>query len=268
MGSAFTPSASVFLNGAAIPTTFVNSTQLNAQVTAAQVSDAAQINVMVIIPGHPQKSSNTYILAVVSTPVIYSLQPASVVKGTAAFTLTINGSGFNAGTTVELGGTPLPTQFLSATELTAQVSAAQVASIGQLSISVSNPGQTASKTETLAVVAAPSIDSLSPGAVTPGNTPFSLDVRGSGFVFGAAVELNGTALSTTFVDNTELVAHVPRSGYISGDDGTFVLVFDEVSARGETVSLSASHIGYPNAKSVNVFVQRGATSSISIDMSS
>jgi hypothetical protein len=148
------------------------------------------------------------------------------------------------------------------------VTAAQVASVGQLSITVSNPGGTASTAQNLAVSAAPAIGSLSPSAVTAGSAAFTLVVRGSAFAPGSVVELNGTSLPTTFVDSTELDAHVARSGYTTGSDGTYVLFFDDVGGRSEAVTVTVSHPSFPNPKSVNATVLRGATVSIDIDMSS
>jgi len=266
-GTGFTPTAVVELNGAALSTTWVSSTQLDAQVTAAQVADAAQLNVAVMNPGPPLQTSNTQTLAVVSTPLINFLEPATVVAGGPAFSLTVTGSGFVSGATVKLAATALTTEFLGTTELTAQVTAAQVASAGQLSITASNPTGPVSNAQTLAVVAAPAISSLNPSTVSAGSAAFTLVVRGSGFASGSVVELNGTALATTFVDSTELDALVPRSGYTTGADGMFVLFFDDVSGSSETVTLIVSHPSYPNPKSISVTVLRGVTFTANIDMS-
>jgi len=189
------------------------------------------------------------------------------VAGSAAFGLTVNGSGFASGAIAKLGTTALPTEVLGATELTAQLTAAQVQSVAQLSITVSNPSGPASNAQTLAVVAAPAITSLDPGTVSAGSAAFTLVVRGSGFASGSVVELNGTTLATTFVNSTELDALVPRSGYTTGADGTYVLFFDNVGGSGETVTLIVSHPSYPNPKSISVAVLRGATVTANIDMS-
>jgi hypothetical protein len=267
-GGGFAPGALVELNGAALPTTHVSSTQLDAQVTAAQVAGAANLNVAAVNPGPPAQSSNTATLAVVGTPVIHSLEPSTVVAGSPAFTLVVRGSGFAAGATVQLGGTALATAFEGAMELTAKVSAAQVAATGSLSISVFNPTGPASNAQTLTVAAAPTIGSIEPSTVAAGSGSFALVIRGSGFTPGSVVELGSAAVSTTFVNSTELDAHVPRSGYTTGSDGTFVLFFDDVGGRGQPVQLLVSHPSFPNPKSVTVNVLRGYTVSIDVDMSS
>jgi len=267
-GSGFAPAATVQLNSLGLSTTWVSSTQVNAQVTAALVARAVQGKIVITNPGPRPQRSNTQNLAVVSTLVINSLEPTAVVAGNAEFTLTVRGSGFVSGAAVNLAGTALPTQFQGASELTAQVTATQIAAVGQLAVTVSNPDRTASNAQMLAVIAAPAIASIDPSSVTAGSGAFALTVRGSAFESGSVVELNGTELSTVFVDSTELDAHVPRNGYTTANDGTFVLFFDSIGGRSQAVSLLVSHPSVPNPKSVDATVIRGATVSVNIDMSS
>jgi hypothetical protein len=267
-GRGFAPGAVVQLRSTALATTWLSSTLLQAQILPGQVASAAKMNVAVRNPGLNPQSSNVQILTVASTPVINSLEPAAMVAGSTAFTLTVAGCGFVSGSVVKLGGTALPTTFQSSNELTAQITAAQVAAVANLSVTVLNPNGSTSTVQTLAVTAAPAISSLQPASVTAGPAAFALVVRGSGFASGSSVELNGMPLSTTFVDSTELDAHVPRSGYTTSTDGTFVLFFDDVAGLSQVRTVVVTHPGYPNAKSLDVTLLRGATVSISIDMSS
>lgn len=267
-GSGFVPGAVVQLRSTSLATTRLSSTQLQAQVLPGQVASAAQMNVAVKNPGPRAQTSNVQILAVASTPVVNSLEPAALDAGSVAFTLTVIGSGFVSGAVVKLGGVPLPTAFQSASKLTVQITAAQVAAVGSLSFTVSNPNGRTSNGQTLVVTAAPAISSLQPTSATAGTAAFALVVRGTGFVSGSSIELNGTPLSTTFVDSTELDAHVPRSGYTTGADGTFVLFFDDLAGSSQVRTVVVTHPSYPNAKLFDVTLLRGATISVSIDMSS
>jgi hypothetical protein len=52
---------------------------------------------------------------------------------------------------------------------------------------------------------------LVPTATAPGGAGFTLTVNGTGFVSASAVNWNGTPLSTTFVNNSQLTATVPAS---------------------------------------------------------
>src|SRR4051794_8737258 len=73
-------------------------------------------------------------------PLIVSLDPSTVVVGSGAFTLTITGTGFVSGSSVQIGGTTRPTTFVSATQLTALVPANLVGAAGNLLVEVRNPG--------------------------------------------------------------------------------------------------------------------------------
>ncbi len=68
------------------------------------------------------------------------LVPAAVAPGGAGFTLTVHGTGFVSGATVNWNGTPLATTFSSSSQLTATVPAANIATADTASVTVVNPG--------------------------------------------------------------------------------------------------------------------------------
>jgi hypothetical protein len=72
-------------------------------------------------------------------PTLTSLNPSSTQAGGAAFTLTVNGSNFVDGAVVQWNGTDHNTTYISATQLSAQVQAADIASQGSASITATNP---------------------------------------------------------------------------------------------------------------------------------
>ena len=71
-------------------------------------------------------------------PAISGVSSAFTSAGGAAFTLTVNGSGFIASSTVYWGTTALTT-YVSATQLTAQVPAADIVNAGPIAITVQAP---------------------------------------------------------------------------------------------------------------------------------
>jgi IPT/TIG domain len=73
------------------------------------------------------------------TPTITAISPDSAVAGGAAFTLTINGTNFVAGSLVNFGGAAPTTTFVNSTQLTAAIPAAGIASTGMLAVTVTNP---------------------------------------------------------------------------------------------------------------------------------
>src|SRR5258708_24843419 len=75
---------------------------------------------------------------------------------------------------------------------------------GFLSIQITSPGPAGNPVPF-------SNQSLVPTAVSPGASGLTLSVSGTGFVSGATINLNRTALATTFVDSEHLTAIVPAS---------------------------------------------------------
>jgi len=84
-------------------------------------------------------SSSVTVTAPNGTPVVSSMSPAVETAGDDAFTLTVNGSGFDSGSTVYWGTSALTTQFVSAAQITAQVPASDIANSGTDSITVESP---------------------------------------------------------------------------------------------------------------------------------
>lgn len=72
-------------------------------------------------------------------PALISINPNSATAGASAFTLTANGSNFISGSTINWNGTALTTTFVSSTQLTATVPAANVAAAGSASVTVFTP---------------------------------------------------------------------------------------------------------------------------------
>jgi Abnormal spindle-like microcephaly-assoc'd, ASPM-SPD-2-Hydin/Beta-propeller repeat len=104
-------------------------------------------------------------------PTVSAILPASVVAGAAAFPLTVNGSGFISSSVVDWNGTPLTTTYVNGTQLTATVTAADVAAAGGASVTVQNPapGGGASAAVAFTIAAAPGQLSVSPGTIAFGN---------------------------------------------------------------------------------------------------
>lgn len=69
-------------------------------------------------------------------PLISGTSPSHVAAGAAGFTLTVNGSGFMLTSTIYWGNTGLTTSYVSGTQLTAAISASQIASAGTAAITV------------------------------------------------------------------------------------------------------------------------------------
>ncbi|MGD0778221.1 MAG: IPT/TIG domain-containing protein [Candidatus Solibacter sp.] len=193
-------------------TTYVSQNQLTVSVPASAIANVGSHAIQVSNPGglvSPQ--APVFTVKAAATPVITSLSPTSVLPGSPPFTLTVNGSNFLVGATVAWNGAALPTTFVSATQLTAQVPTSLLTT-GTAQISVLNIGQVASNAVTFFVSAtAASLASLSPSSAAPGGADFILTVAGTGFTIKTTVQWNGAPLATTFVSASQLTAGVPAA---------------------------------------------------------
>jgi hypothetical protein len=110
---------------------------------------------------------------VLSTPAISGLNPVSAAPGGAVFTLTVNGTNFGSGATVDWNGTALSTSFVSATQLTASVPAALIASAGIATVTVANPGAVTSGGVGFPIQSGPGATAVSPGTGIGANQTFT-----------------------------------------------------------------------------------------------
>jgi CSLREA domain-containing protein len=142
-GSNFVSGATATFGGASRMVTFVNSGQVTIAVQTADVATAGTPAVIVTNPGPgggPSNSVNFNVTAAPNpAPTLTSLAPNTTAAGGAAFTLTINGTNFVANTVAQWNGSPRATTFVNATQVTAAITAADVASMGTAPVTVVNP---------------------------------------------------------------------------------------------------------------------------------
>jgi hypothetical protein len=141
-GSGFVPGSLVEWKGTALTTIFVNSMELEGEVLASDiVSGIVPITVHSTSPGGGT-SGGLNLTINNPVPVLSSLSQNSVAHGTASLTLTVKGLDFNEGARVLWNGAALATTFVSDTQLTATVPAADIAAAGKATITVTNPAPT------------------------------------------------------------------------------------------------------------------------------
>jgi hypothetical protein len=170
-----------------------------------------------------------------------SLSPGTAIAGGAAFTLTVNGSGFATGAVVKWNGSARTTAFISATKLTAAIVATDIAAVGNYSVTVLSGGLT-SGSLTFAVTApvkGPILTSISPSYMTAGGAAFTLTVNGSNFVSGSVVGWNTTKLTTTYGSATRLTASVPAAD-VAADGSSSVTVINPGNITSNALTFTAS----------------------------
>ena len=136
MDGGYVSAATPLIAGSATITIPAGSLAVGADtLTATYIPDAASSP---IYNGNSGRAT-VEVTAVSPLPVIKSLSPAFVSAGSTAFTLTVNGSGFESNSLVYWGATALSTNVVSATTLTAQVSGLDILIPGIASITVQSP---------------------------------------------------------------------------------------------------------------------------------
>jgi hypothetical protein len=206
-GSGFQSGAVVRWNGTQLATTLVSSSRLTASVPANLIATVGTAQITAVSGG---VTSNAVTFTVVGAPVISTITPNTAIAGGPQFTLTVNGTGFSSSSVVNWNTTALSTKFISATQLTASVSAALIASAGTAQITVVS-GSVASNAVRFIATSPPVITSISPSAATAGGPAFTLTVNGSGFGSGAVVRWNQTVLATSVISANQLTAPVLAS---------------------------------------------------------
>jgi len=133
-------------------------------------------------------------------PALTFLSPASLTAGGAGFTLTVTGSGFVSASVVRWNGSSRTTTFVSATQLTALISASDIATSGRVQVTVFSPaaGGGVSSAVTFTVIG----PIVNPGGTVSaaGNIPAAAASIASvyGITFASStVHTPGTPLPTT-----------------------------------------------------------------------
>ena len=152
--------------------------------------------------GSTRAATSPPITVAVGPPVLSSLSPAAAPAGSAAFTLTVNGSGFNAGSVVRWNGTDRTTTFVSATELRANIPASDLMAPGTAQVTVFAPAPGGGLSFALPfVVGGTPVLSVSSTAVTAG-TQVTVTLTGG---FGGSGDW--LALAATTAPNTSYVQY-------------------------------------------------------------
>src|SRR5581483_2107428 len=112
----------------------------------------------------------TYTLTInIPTPALSGINPSSAVAGSAAFTLSVTGSNFVNGATVQWNGANRTTSFVNNTQLTAMIPASDLTAATTASVRVVNPAPSAGPSNALpfTVIAPVTADLVITQSATP-----------------------------------------------------------------------------------------------------
>ncbi|MBZ5528568.1 MAG: IPT/TIG domain-containing protein [Acidobacteriia bacterium] len=204
------------------------------------------------------------------------LAPSRASAGGPAFTLTLTGAGFVSGTVVQWNGQNRPTTFVNTGQVTAAITAADIATVGTAAVNSLNPSKGPtdnglSNTITFFIDAAsnpiPTISSLSTTTVTSPAAGFDLTITGTNFMTSSIVYWNAATLTSltpkSVTGSTQIVVTIPSSLVASA--GTAVVsvfnpapgggtsngvTFTITVTSGPTGARSAAPIAAPDAGTV------------------
>ncbi|MGZ5847546.1 MAG: galactose oxidase-like domain-containing protein [Ramlibacter sp.] len=163
---------------------------------------------------------------------VTSLAPNSAIAGGAAFTLTVTGTGFVSGATVNWNGAARTTTFGSATRLSAQIPATDIAAAGTANVAVVNPGTAPSNAVPFTVATGYRLTVTKAGSDaargTVTSTPAGISCGSTcsaPFATGASVALTATA-----------VGNVQFTGWSGACTGTGACTVPMTSDKGVTAT--------------------------------
>jgi probable HAF family extracellular repeat protein len=214
-GANFAVGSTVYWNDTPLSTVWVSASRLTAAVPESLVRtpNSPRITVVNTLPLRHSTNGIT-VQALYPPPSLRRILPGSVIAGDSGFALTAQGVDFVQGATINWNGTALPTTFVSATRLTATVSPDRISRPGPVLVTVANPSPGGGTSDPLVLpvlVGTPSLSSISPYRVWPGDPAFTMTVDGARFVPGSKVRWSGTPLATTYVSGAQLQAHIPAN---------------------------------------------------------
>jgi hypothetical protein len=139
-GSGFAHDSLVRWNGIDRSTIFVNSTELSAEITDADIQTAGIFSITVFTSG-PGGGTTGPLAFTVNNPLaeLSGISPNSAVAGAPGFTLSLSGNNFFEGVRVRWNGSDRPTLVVNSSQLTAEITAADIQTAGTANVSVFVP---------------------------------------------------------------------------------------------------------------------------------
>jgi hypothetical protein len=193
--------------------TYLDSTNLDVVFT---VTAAATVGTrdLVIAKSDGTNTTKLNALTINARPTMSLAVPSAAPPGTTNLDVVVTGTGFVTGATSTFGDgiTVNTTTVNSPTSLTANITIVGGATLGQRSITVTNPDYGTNSANLFNVSGpAPTITSLAPTALGQGASAKNVIITGANFVSGAAVTVSGTGVtvnSTAFDSSTQLTVNL------------------------------------------------------------
>ena len=210
-GTGFVANSKARFSGAERPTTFVSATTLDVLLGEGDLRAAGTFQITVVNPAPGGGTSNALDFVLVNgVPTLELLPSSGGHAGRPGFTLFVHGRGFVQGATVHWNGSARPSQYISGTRITAEISSADVASAGTAQITVVNPAPGGGTSAPLPFVVrnVPAATATSATSVQRGGNDLAWDAPTN--------RLYLSIRSTAALDANSVVAVDPSTGTITG----------------------------------------------------
>jgi hypothetical protein len=222
-GSSFVPASAVEVNGSAHTTTFISSTQLSFQLTAADQAFANYLDVVVTNPGGTTSPASS--LGILNpVPAITSLGSSPILVGSSS-AVTVQGTGFIPASVVQWSGSTRTTTYISSTQISFAPNYNDFAATGKYPVTVVNPSPGGGVSNSVLLDIdnpSPAITSLSPSSVATGSAGRSITVLGTGFVAGTVIQVGGTPRATTYSSSTFVSAALTTADFASAGNVSLI----------------------------------------------
>jgi hypothetical protein len=222
-------------------------------VPAANLASAGAPSVTVFNPAPGGGTSNALTFTITApnpVPTLTTMTPDHATAGDPDFVLTVNGTNFIPSSKIRWNGANRTTTFVSSNQLSATISAADIAVSGTASVTVYNPAPGGGTSNALTFTInpgssnpAPTLTSISPSSAAPGSPDVTLTVTGGNFLSSSVVRWNGANLATTYQSASQLSAIIPAANLVSAGTAS-ITVFNPAPGGGVSNELTFT-IGSP-----------------------
>ena len=151
-------------------------------------------------------------------PKISSISPTSILAGSGSFTLTVNGSNFNSGSTVRWSGFSRTTEYVNSMQLRATITATDVSTGGIREITVRNTSPsiaTSNGVDFSVNNPEPIITSINPSSVKAESGSFTLIIYGRNFISDSSVQWGTLTEQADYINATQLSVELTAGNEIA-----------------------------------------------------
>jgi hypothetical protein len=194
-------------------------------------------------------------------PVATTLAPASTPAAGSDFVLTVNGSNFIPGSTVEWNGSPRLTTVVSSTQVTATIYASDIAATGTTQVVVESPGQGGGTSTALSfTIAAPLPPSVPIATVSPTSLTFASQAVGTSSISQTVTlansgnaDLTGIAIALTGLNgNSFAQTNTCGTTVSAGKSCVISVVFTPAAAGNASATLTVTDNAGTSPQSVGL----------------